>query len=126
MIATAQLGIGRKHAKWQGAIVGYKNKVNIHISQDLKNPEEVYNKCPKKVFSLENNKLKVVNPLECNLCRECEEVSEGKVRIEVIENSFIVNIESACGLSVEEVILQSLKVLKKKVKEFERKLEKLK
>jgi len=69
--ATAQLGLGKKHAKWQGAVVGYE------ISGD------------------KNDKF-----------------------------TFIV--ESVCGLSAEEIVKNSLEILKIKMDDFTTDVERLK
>ncbi|MCS7134823.1 MAG: DNA-directed RNA polymerase subunit D [Candidatus Aenigmarchaeota archaeon] len=66
--AYAELGTGRKHAKWQGAVVGYKAE----------------------------------------------------------DNKYIFTIESVCGLKVDEVFLQALKVLKRKLEDFSKDLERIK
>jgi DNA-directed RNA polymerase subunit D len=66
--AYAQLGFGKDHAKWQGAIVGFKK---------------------------ENKK-------------------------------FIFNLESACGLTSEQIFLLSIDQLKKRTKEFLKQIKKLK
>ncbi len=68
--AIAEMGIGREHAKWQAAVVGYK-------SDDKK-------------------------------------------------KDFIFNVESVCGLDVEQVIVQALEVLENKLKDFEEGAGKLK
>ena len=66
--AIAQLGFGKDHAKWQGAIVGFKK-------------------------------------------------ADGK---------FIFNLESACGLTAEQVVLLGIEQLKKRTKEFLKQIKKLK
>lgn len=58
--ATAQIGLGKEHAKWQGAVVGYRED----------------------------------------------------------KDKFIFNVESACGLSVKEVVLKAFDVLEGKLKDF--------
>lgn len=67
--ALAELGLGKNHAKWQGAVVGYK--------------------------------------------------TDGK-------SSFTFNIESVCGLKVEEVFLQALNVLNEKLEDFSKDIERIK
>ncbi|MEM5773134.1 MAG: hypothetical protein QXL86_02815, partial [Candidatus Aenigmatarchaeota archaeon] len=66
--ATAQLGLGREHVKWQAAVVGYNY--------------------------------------------------EG--------DKFVFNIESVSGLSPEEIVLSAAEILEKKMKEFQKSLNKLK
>lgn len=83
--ATAQLGLGKDHAKWQGAVVGYKNKPVKEISRRDENEETKY-----------------------------------------VEDAFIFNVESVCGLSAEDVVLTATEVLEKKLKEFNKNLSKLK
>ena len=69
--ATAQLGLGKDHAKWQGAVVGY-------------------------------------------------EVSGPK------DDKFTFMVETACGLSTEDVIKESFKVLQGKLKDFTKDVGRLK
>jgi DNA-directed RNA polymerase subunit D len=40
--ATAQLGFGKEHIKWQGAIVGYKNKPVKEVAKKDENEETKY------------------------------------------------------------------------------------
>lgn len=69
--ATAILGIGREHVKWQGAVVGY--------SADEKNPQR-----------------------------------------------FTFNVESVCGLPVDDVVQTAGKILEEKFSEFSKLVKKLK
>jgi len=125
LTAIAKLGTGRKHAKWQGGIVGYKNLANITISKDLDGKKEYLDSCPVNVFDLKGDKLVVSRPLNCILCMNCVDLSEGKIRVEPIEDSFIFNVETACGLSVEDLINFSLDVLENKLDEFQKKIRKI-
>jgi len=125
LIATARLGLGRNHARWQGGIVGYRNLAEIKISKDLKNPEKYVEICPKNVFEIKDGKLVVKNSLECNLCNKCVEVGEGKINVNPIRDSFLFYVESASGWTAEELVVESIRILGEKVKEFEKKLEKL-
>lgn len=84
-LATAQLGTGRKHAKWQAAIVGYKNKPVGNIERVEESDETEY-----------------------------------------LEDTFIFNVESVCGLNVEDVILQAADILEEKISDFSKALGKLK
>lgn len=128
--AIAQLGLGREHAKWQGAIVGYKNTPNIIIDlKECKGEEckKCVERCVKKILKIEEGKLKVTNPLECNLCMQCVEVCPKKaIKVEAMENSFVFNVESVCGLKPEEVVFSAVEVLQNKLKDFGKSLKKLK
>ncbi len=126
LIAYARLGYGKEHARWQGGIVGYKNEPEIKIARDFNPKEDFVKICPRNVFSFENGKLKVKNPLRCSLCMKCVEVSEGKIEVKPIEDSFIFYVETASGLKAEDLVLLALHHFKKKIKEFSKKVEKLK
>ena len=69
--ATAMLGLGKDHAKWQGAVVGYK-------------------------------------------------LSEGK------QDSFIFNVESICGIPVDQLVERSADILSEKLDELGKEVKKLK
>jgi len=126
--ATAQLGIGRTHAKWQAANVGYRNEANIVLN--VKNPkdfEKYLKMCSLHVFKIDKDKLVVGNPHECTLCMRCVEKGEkDDVKVEPIENSFVFNIESASGLPAEDIVVYATEVLEKKINEFAKGLKKLK
>jgi len=124
--ATAQLGLGKVHAKWQGGIVGYKNVPQINIKGYITNSERIIESCPRKVFKIENGKIRVVEPLKCNYCMQCVKVSNGNIEVKPIEDSFIFNVETASGLTAEELIIGSSTILEEKLEEFKKNLKKLK
>ena len=124
--ATAQLGLGKEHAKWQGAVVGYKNLPKITILKDPKDPEGLVNSCPRGVFQLDGKKVKVKNPLECSLCMSCVEQYPDVVRVEPVEDSFIFDVETVCGRPVEDVVLTAAEILEKKMNKFIKLLKKIK
>jgi DNA-directed RNA polymerase subunit D len=83
--AIAQLGVGKDHIKWQGAVVGYKNKAVKEISKKDQNEETKY-----------------------------------------LEDTFVFNVETACGLGPEEIVMSAGEVLEEKMKDFDKNLKKLK
>lgn len=126
--AIAQLGLGREHAKWQGAAVGYKNLPSIKISSiDKKDFEKFVKSCPRDVFKITGNKLVITDPIKCNLCKQCVEIStKNEVEVRPIEDAFIFDVESVSGLSAEELVLLAAKTLGGKMKEFQKALKKMK
>jgi len=123
--AIAQLGLGKNHAKWQAAIVGYRAIPKITVSKKG-NKKEYADRCPKKVFTFRNKKLKVAKPLECNLCMTCVELSENAIKIEADEKSFLFKLETVCGLKPKEIVMKSVETLNNKLNEFSKDLRKLK
>lgn len=123
--ATAQLGLGKTHTKWQGAVVGYKNMPEITIGRDV-NVKESKESCPVNVFEIRGSSLVAARPLDCTLCMKCVEVSEGKIKVEPSKESFIFDVESASGISPEGIVAESAEILEDKMKDFDKELKKLK
>jgi len=125
--AIAQLGLGKTHAKWQAAVVGYKNRTNIVIDKSCDICAKCVERCLKKTLKIEGNKIVVENPFECNLCMECVDACpKSCIKVEPIENSFIFNVETVSGITPEEIVLDAIDVLEDKIKEFGKGLKKLK
>ena len=123
--AIAELGLGKDHAKWQAAVVGYKAIPKITIGRGG-NAKEYADRCPKKVFTFKNRKLKVAKPLECNLCMTCVDLSKGAIKVEADETKFLFKLETVCGLKPKEIVMESIKILSDKLGEFSKDLRKLK
>lgn len=128
--AIAQLGIGKEHAKWQAAIVGYGNIPTINI--DTKKCKGVkcavcVQKCVKNILKIKNGKLIVTDPLICNMCLQCIDVCpEDAIKVNAEEDKFIFNVETVSALSAEDVILTAVDVLENKIKDFSKSLRKIK
>ncbi len=124
--AIAQLGLGKVHAKWQAAVVGYKNLPKITINYSKCKGEKCrkcVEKCVKKVLNIEKGKIVVSDPVECNMCMQCEEVCpEGAIKVTPVEDTFIFTVESASGLKPEEIIVKATEILEKKMKELNKKI----
>ncbi len=123
--ATAILSTGRKHAKWQGAVVGYKNLASIKIDGDLPGKKEYVDSCPVNVFDLKGGKVVAARPINCILCMNCVDASDGRIRVEPVKESFVFNIETVSGLGVDDVLKGALYVLDAKLDEFAKTAKKL-
>lgn len=126
--AIAQLGLGKDHAKWKGAVVGYKNLPKIKINDiDKKDLQKFVDVCPRNVFNIEDSKLVVTTPVKCILCMQCVEASrKGEVEVTPVEDAFVFNIESVSGLKADEIVLLAAEILGNKMKEFQKALKKIK
>lgn len=127
-VATAQLGLGKEHAKWKGAVVGYKNLPRIKINDiDKKDLQKFVDICPKGVFKTEDEKLVVKDPVKCILCMQCVEASQkGEIEVTPVEDAFVFNVESVSGLKSDEIVLLATEILGNKMKEFQKALKKIK
>lgn len=114
--ATAQLGFGKVHTKWQGAVVGYQENPTV-IKKEVK-------PCPvHKLVPFRNGYL--VKKGDCEMCMDCVEEASKKGGVEKI-GGFIFNVESVCGLHAQDVVLSAADILDKKFSEFSKDLKKLK
>ena len=124
--ATAMLGTGKVHAKWNPAHVWYKHKPILKIGS-VKEPQKVVDACPPGVFEIKNGKL-VANEeklLTTDLAGLAEEASNGEVKIEKSDD-FVMFIESFGQLDCKEILEQATKSLDEDLEEFEKLLKEIK
>ena len=114
--AIAQLGLGKEHVKWQAAIAGYAEAPTVRVNGE-KADTKIAEICPTNVFEKKDGKVRVVKEDACILCMRCTEISEG-VTVSGSEDSFIFNVESACGLPVKEVVECALDILEARASEL--------
>lgn len=139
--ATAIVGTGKEHAKWQSAVaVGYRNYPKIKIYEDkCKGDGECVKICPKKILKLKNNKITFDdNNIEaCILCNSCEEVckkllgGEGAktapaIRISAVDDKFIFQFETDGAFYAKNLLIEAFKVIIDKFNEFKQLVDNLK
>ncbi len=118
--ATAQLGFGTEHVKWQAANVGYRNMASVKVYND-KDPEikKIIKICPTNVFEEKSGDIKAVRPEDCILCMRCVDVTEkGAVSVTANETGFLFELESVSGLTARQILENSLDVLEQRANEF--------
>ena len=114
LVAIAQLGFGKEHAKWQASVVGYQNIPIVRVTDAS---DKIVDVCPTKVFEKKDSRVKVVREKDCILCMRCVEVSDG-VTVSAQEDGFIFNVESVSGLEATEILSSALDVLEEKADTF--------
>ncbi len=126
--ATAKLGRGKEHSKWQPVYTAsYKCRPIVTIdAAKCDPPESAVDVCPVNVFGVSGGKLKVEREADCILCRACEEIYEpDAVTIGYDNSSFIFRVESSGALPVLTVIQEAAKLLETKSSEFLKQLDEL-
>ncbi len=122
LTAVAVLGKGREHAKWEPAYCYYRNYPSISVKDiDEKVAKKIYELCPKKVFSLEDGKLKVKNLESCTLCMQCNEIANKEI-VKPVDDKFIFYVESFGQMNAKRIVKEAIVELKNLLKEFEEKL----
>ncbi len=129
LYATAELGTGKEHAKWQLAqAVGYQYYPEVEIFHDKcdKGGSCVTN-CPKNVLAIKDKKIVVTDLESCSLCRTCEEVCTlGAIKIAGDDKKFIFQFETDGSLTTSETLSQALEILEDEFKELRSLMNKLK
>jgi DNA-directed RNA polymerase subunit D len=105
--AIAKLGTGRQHAKWQAGIAcGYKNMPVITIMENCDSCGKCVNECPLELLTIEDDVLKVTDPLKCSMCRLCMEICDiHAITVHDKDDSFIFSMESDGSFSARELVL---------------------
>ncbi|MDR3074760.1 MAG: DNA-directed RNA polymerase subunit D [Candidatus Methanoplasma sp.] len=113
--ATAVMGTAKKHVKWQAAFgVGYKYVPEVHIDESRagdQDPLDSIKVCPRNVFEIKNGKLRVVDVLNCGMCRQCEVVSKGAVKIDADDTKFFFKYETDGSLTAKQVLDKATEIL---------------
>ena len=125
--AYARLGKGKNHAKWQPvSVCAYKYFPKIEVpAGKCEECQKCVDICPKKVFTIKEDKVDVRDLLACNLCMDCVEAcptEPKRIRVEWEKNAFIMNLETNGVLPPERILQEATKILDKQLKEFEEKI----
>lgn len=110
-------GYGKEHAKWQPVNpVWYRLLPDIKV-QNVSGAEAIMlrDRCPKKVFDIEDGHAMVKNPRACSTCREClEAIPDGRVDLGKIKNHFLFTVEATGQIPAPELIPKAINRLKDK------------
>ena len=115
--ATAELGTGRQHAKWQAAQgAGYRYFAKITVKNDKCDlGESCVGACPKDVLAKEGKKIVVKHPERCNLCGACVEVCDvGCIKVEGDQTKVLFRFETDGGLTAKDLLIRGLKTLEER------------
>ncbi|MEE9116563.1 MAG: 4Fe-4S binding protein, partial [Thermoplasmata archaeon] len=112
--ATAILGTGKEHAKWQSAHgVGYKFNPSISVNNKKWDGDEAcIEVCPADVFKVEKGKVVVKDEEACIYCMLCEEsCGEGCITVEKDTSRILFQFETDGALTSKETLTRALKLL---------------
>jgi DNA-directed RNA polymerase subunit D len=127
--AYARLGKGKKHAKWQPvSMCTYmylpKLKIDVERCDACAKCVEV---CPEEILVDMADGIKTQNVTNCTLCMDCVDScpkDPPPLEISWEDEAFVFKIESTGALPVERIIIEALKVLDSKLKDFSVQLKK--
>jgi DNA-directed RNA polymerase subunit D len=128
--AYARLGKGKNHAKWQPvSMCTYmylpKIKVDLERCDACGKCVEV---CPEEVLVDMAEGIKTQEVINCTLCMDCADAcpqDPPALEISWDKEAFIFKIESTGALPAERILIEALKILDKKLKDFSVQLKKV-
>ena len=119
--ATAQLGFGREHAKWQVTqAVGYKYRPTVKVDNKKmdadKFPVEV---CPVNILHHRDGKVAVDPEEKCILCMACVDAAkemnaEGAFEVRGDPSRILFHFETDGSMSAKDAVLEALSMLETK------------
>ena len=122
--ATAVVGTGREHAKWQVAhAVGIYPRPHVKIARKEGCTDACLKRtaasCPVNILEFADGKLSVTDEVKCIDCAACEQTCEhGSIKIEPDEEKFFLRFETDGSLSTREALRYALKDLKRRLEEL--------
>lgn len=116
--ATAILGIGKEHSKWNPGLVWYSNDSEIKVNNKSKDFDAFKDKFPPQIFDAKGAiDKKLINT--ASLIDACVGVNQDIVNVQFKPESFIFTVESFGALSAKEIVTRAMEVYNAQVKEFD-------
>ena len=109
--AVAKMGIGKQHARWQAANVGYQYYPELVKGGDAK----AVKLCPTGALKLKGKSVSLADPVKCNLCQSCFQAG---TEIKGNEKKFIFRVESVSGLKPGDIVSKAAEIISNKAEEF--------
>jgi DNA-directed RNA polymerase subunit D len=127
--AYARLGKGKNHAKWQPVSMStYMHLPELKIdSKRCDACGKCVKVCPEGILISTAEGIKTQRENECTLCMDCADAcpkDPSAVEVTWDKNAFVFKVESTGALPVERIVVEAVKILDKKVKEFSNQLKK--
>lgn len=119
MEATARLGTGKEHAKFQPvSICTYRIIPQINIDEEkCSNCGDCVEACPKNVLE-EKGGIAVRDEKDCTLCMECVKTCPDQAISVEETNSFIFTVEGVGSIPVRTVLKEALQIIKETAEEM--------
>lgn len=119
--ATARLGLGKTHSKFQAANVGYQYWPEVRKAK--KGEAEKLEDCPKQFFTLKAGRPVIKDLVKLDVNKSCR---IGSYILELDPTRFVFRVESISGLNTVDIVERAAEILAGKGKEFGKLVGKLK
>lgn len=115
---TTRLGTGVEHSKFSPGSITYRNFFKVKAGADC--PKEIAEICPKNVFEVSGDKVSVKDEDACDFCEACTDYCKKNKKSEPTiteSNELLVKVESWGQIDAEDMVKQSIELLKKDLAE---------
>ncbi len=120
--AVARIGLGKEHAKWQAANVGYQHYPQVEVNNATKAKKYI---SENGIVSLSTKSgVAVEDPTQVDVIGL--EDPEGSFKVTGNPKKFVFTVETISGLEPKEIILQAVSILGEKAEELKKQLKELK
>jgi len=127
--ATAELGTGRQHAKWQATVgAGYRYFAIIEIDGGKCDVGcSCVEICPKGVLAKDGRKVVVKHPEKCNLCNSCVEMCETEaIKVTGDPTKILFRFETDGSVPAKDILINGLKILEERFEQVREQISSLK
>jgi len=120
--ATANLGIGLEHSKWQPTIsCVYRYYPLVTVDENCEACMKCVEDCPRNVLQYDEKEKKIIiTDIEsCSMCKTCvRDCQQNAIHMDAEENKYIFKIETDGSLAPEVVLENACDILKNKSEEI--------
>lgn len=122
IVATARVGKGSKHSKFNPGIMFYRNAVEMTMDKSLL--EKIKKVCPDVEIKEKGDKIIILDNQSKEIADVCSGIVEkAKKKIEMKPSGeLVITVESFGQISPEEIFKRSIEVLKKDLAELAKKI----
>ncbi len=127
--ATAIMGTGKEHVKWQAAhAVGYKYYPELILDEEKCDKCRMcIEACPRNILELKKGKIIMTEAEKCTLCNSCVEVCEQKcIQIKAQEDKILFQFETDGALSAKCALEKALEIIVERFAALEKSISKMK
>lgn len=125
LVGHVKSGTGITHAKFSPGLMSYREVINVKVDKDC--PAGIIDSCPKKVLVADGGKVKVEEPLECDMCEACMEYAQKNkkdcINVEPT-GELIISLEGFGQIKTEDIFKKSIETLKKDLDSLQKQISK--
>ena len=119
--ATAELGTGKQHAKFQAVQApGYRYYPSVEFDNTKLDADKFdVGCCPVKILEKKDGKIAVTDMEKCTLCGACVDAApKGAVKVKGDDSRFVFQFETDLSISAATALVKATEILEKKSAEL--------